>query len=261
MKKINKIYIGIPESLRSRIEWVEREFRTNPRSHQKGGTDIIIVYDDTVLGYDWIDFPSKYIEKIRSLEYCEEIYARQFKSFKDKDDISFNKVWIKGDGVENISDRLKVYDLGYVEEKGYRIEENISLLNLDKNKKYFVKKGFNGFQFYIKVSDFVRYVYEKFGIIDTIGFLTTLKKVENENELVFEIKEYYDLSKDEIISLIRMGLVILKKNHEVLEEVKFKEWNITVFEYENGKRCRHCTIDEFGREVRYEEEIVISFTV
>ena len=72
---IKDTFIGLPDHLIGKILWVKRNYRTNSLSHVPGGTDVIVEYlDNTVLGYDWIKMPSKYIEKFWN-QYFEEIYS------------------------------------------------------------------------------------------------------------------------------------------------------------------------------------------
>ena len=60
-----EFYAGLPEDLINSVFWVEREFRTNPRSHVKGGHNLIFeFYDDRILEYDWVDFPCAYLRRI-----------------------------------------------------------------------------------------------------------------------------------------------------------------------------------------------------
>ncbi len=59
-----KYYAGLPEDLINSVFWVGREFRRNPLSHQPGGCNLIIEYQDgRILEYDWIKQPSYYINK------------------------------------------------------------------------------------------------------------------------------------------------------------------------------------------------------
>jgi hypothetical protein len=61
MDRIKRVSLGLPKSLVNDVLWVAREYRTNPLSHEPGGSDVVVEYhNDEVLGYDWIKFPSKY---------------------------------------------------------------------------------------------------------------------------------------------------------------------------------------------------------
>ena len=67
MNRVKRVNLGLPKSLVNEVLWVGREYRTNPLSHEPGGSDVVVEYhNDDVLGYDWIKFPSKYISKIWS---------------------------------------------------------------------------------------------------------------------------------------------------------------------------------------------------
>ncbi len=60
-----KVYIGLPEHLIDNTLWVVRELRINPLSHIEGGSDVVIEYQNlSSYGYDWIKYPSRYINEI-----------------------------------------------------------------------------------------------------------------------------------------------------------------------------------------------------
>lgn len=115
MKEIKRIYLGLPDSLKEEVLWVGREYRTNPLSHEPGGSDVVVEYHrDGVLGYDWIKMPSSYISKIWTIniskvhdnyeEYSEDeqlliikenikrIFARKYKK-ENIESESFKEVW------------------------------------------------------------------------------------------------------------------------------------------------------------------------
>ncbi len=115
MGSIRKIYIGLPESLVGLVLWVTREYRTNPLSHEPGGSDVVVEYhNDKVFGYDWIKFPSKYAKKIWDNDILEihedfqdwdeedqiveirkvirRIYARKYKR-DDFETVPFKEIW------------------------------------------------------------------------------------------------------------------------------------------------------------------------
>jgi hypothetical protein len=113
---VKRVYTGLPEILSKKVRWVSREYRTNPLSHDPGGSDVIVEYHKgTVLGYDWIKFPSKYIRKIfngeisrknetfESLNSSQQveifrvevrrIYARKYEKDEDFENIPFREIW------------------------------------------------------------------------------------------------------------------------------------------------------------------------
>lgn len=70
-----RVLIGIPEGIKDKIFWVAREYRTNQLSFVPGGSDVIVVYhNSSILGYDWVKLPSRYIPKIMDKE-IEVIYV------------------------------------------------------------------------------------------------------------------------------------------------------------------------------------------
>lgn len=100
---------------RAYVLWVAREYRTNPLSHEEGGSDVVVEYhSDEVFGYDWIKFPSKYVSAIfykridvdkEDFEVYDEdeqlttikdeiksIYARKWSSMEDHDKVPFEEV-------------------------------------------------------------------------------------------------------------------------------------------------------------------------
>ena len=109
--KIRRIYLGIPEKLIDVILWVSRKYRTNHLSHIKGGSDIIIEYHEKnkVLGYDWIKYPSRYINFIFKKEFFND--NTTFEDFKKQEQINIikkeiSKVYTRiyeKDNLDNIS--------------------------------------------------------------------------------------------------------------------------------------------------------------
>jgi hypothetical protein len=67
MATITKLQHGLPTNLQRKLYWVNRSYRTNSLSHEAGGGDIVVEYEDgNVLGYDRIKYPSAYISTIFS---------------------------------------------------------------------------------------------------------------------------------------------------------------------------------------------------
>lgn len=63
--QIKRIYLGLPDSFKETVFWVGRKYRTNLLSHSPGGGDIIVEYHNgKILGYDWIKYPSRYVQNI-----------------------------------------------------------------------------------------------------------------------------------------------------------------------------------------------------
>jgi len=83
-EEIKKIYLGLPEHFKNVVFWVGRKFRTNILSHQPGGGDIIVEYHNgKILGYDWIKFPSRYVQTIfRKQFFKNEIEFEQYKEYE-----------------------------------------------------------------------------------------------------------------------------------------------------------------------------------
>ena len=108
--KIRRIYLGIPEKLIDVILWVSRKYRTNQLSHREG-SDIIIEYHkkNKVLGYDWIKYPSRYINFIFKKEFFND--NTTFEDFKEQEQINIikkeiSKVYTRiyeKDNLDNIS--------------------------------------------------------------------------------------------------------------------------------------------------------------
>jgi len=65
MKNIKRIYLGLPDNLKQKVFWVQRDYRKNPLSFIPNGADIIVEYQNgQVFGYDWIKDSSDYVRKI-----------------------------------------------------------------------------------------------------------------------------------------------------------------------------------------------------
>lgn len=131
--EIKRIYIGLPEGFPKKVVWVQRKFRTNELSHTPGGADVIVEYHTSkVLGYDWVKYPSRYVETIfnreiedsvkdfRALSRFEKtnlfrkevkrIFARKYESPKDYETIQFQEIWNHTSEIEPW-EALKKYDL------------------------------------------------------------------------------------------------------------------------------------------------------
>lgn len=106
-----KVYKGLPDEFINKIFWPDRDYRTNPLSHIRGGSDLIIEYTNgKIVGYDWIKFPDRYclvilnsaikdifklddnmrIEKIR--DSISNIYARKYTE-EEYDTKEFELAW------------------------------------------------------------------------------------------------------------------------------------------------------------------------
>ena len=82
MDEIKKIYLGLPQDMRTRVFWVGRKFRTNLLSHQPGGVDIIVEYHSgKIFGYDWIKYPSRYVLNIFNRHFKKN--NENFETFKE----------------------------------------------------------------------------------------------------------------------------------------------------------------------------------
>ncbi len=82
MNEIKKIYLGLPQDMRTRVFWVGRKFRTNLLSHQPGGGDIIVEYHSgKIFGYDWIKYPSRYVLNIFNRHFKKN--NENFERFKE----------------------------------------------------------------------------------------------------------------------------------------------------------------------------------
>ena len=82
MDEIKKIYLGLPQEMRTRVFWVGRKFRTNLLSHQPGGGDIIVEYHSgKIFGYDWIKYPSRYVLNIFNRHFKKN--NENFETFKE----------------------------------------------------------------------------------------------------------------------------------------------------------------------------------
>lgn len=105
---IHRIYIGLPDHLVRKVHWVERKFRTNPKSYQPGGSDVIIEWHNgRIIGYDWIKYPSLYVKKIFKKELgisevinlstvkdeIASVFARKYKDEGEYSTSSFEEVW------------------------------------------------------------------------------------------------------------------------------------------------------------------------
>jgi hypothetical protein len=92
-EKIQRIYIGLPENFVNRVFWVADEYRTNIKSRQPGGYDVVVEYDNGVVrGYDRIKAPSVYIG---SFFYGEivRVFARKHADEDDCYTDPFEQVW------------------------------------------------------------------------------------------------------------------------------------------------------------------------
>jgi len=133
--EIKRIYLGLPASLVEKVLWVARDYRTNVLSHQPGGSDVVVEYqNNSVLGYDWIKYPSRYIRKIMlirpggnvTLDVLDQletirleinrIYARKYINNDEFFTMPFKEIWNAQTSIELPWDKLVTYDQDYVEE-------------------------------------------------------------------------------------------------------------------------------------------------
>jgi hypothetical protein len=133
VRKVKKVYLGLPHHLVENVLWVAREFRTNQLSHEPGGSDVVVEYqDEKVYGYDWIKYPSRYVQKIwtegisevyEDYDEWEEdvqldlikreirrIFARKYKK-EEYDSEPFKEIWNSETSFENPWTLLKSYDI------------------------------------------------------------------------------------------------------------------------------------------------------
>lgn len=129
---VKRVYLGLPEKFKEIVLWVARSYRTNALSHEPGGSDVVVEYhSERVLGYDWVKYPSKYIEKIfikdianeysKFEEYEKEeqlsivkkeiarIFARKYES-EEYERVAFEKVWDSKTGNQLPWEKLKKFD-------------------------------------------------------------------------------------------------------------------------------------------------------
>lgn len=132
MHRVKRVFLGLPKYFVDNILWVAREYRTNPLSHEPGGSDVVIEYhNDSIYCYDWIKFPSKYVSKIWTKgiseiyedyenwdedEQMEEIrkeirciYARKYNK-ENFETVSFKEIWKSETSEVNPWKLLKEYD-------------------------------------------------------------------------------------------------------------------------------------------------------
>ena len=132
MSSINRVYLGLPENFRNIVLWVAREYRKNPLSHQPGGSDVIVEYHSMkIFGYDWIKFPSRYIQKVWlgnisekhddyvdfaldvQLDIIKEeiksIYARKYTT-ANFEQVPFKQIWNSSTSIELPWKLLESYD-------------------------------------------------------------------------------------------------------------------------------------------------------
>jgi len=162
MSKIYRVFVGLPVSLKNRVWWVERKYRHNSLSHIPGGSDVVVEYHDTrVFSYDWIKFPSAYVQKIwltdisglhrnfqkynkdEQLKLIKDeikrIFARKYKAEDFKIE-PFKEVWNFETSDELPWERLKEFDQIGLDEFIYRQEmspeyEKYLVENFEKNSE------------------------------------------------------------------------------------------------------------------------------
>jgi hypothetical protein len=101
-KTIKDIYLGLPNNLKDKVMWVDRDYRTHPWSFEPGGHDIVVEFSTgEVLGYDWIKSPNEYINKIVSERAGFKIV--QYKKLNVKDKIHIYKNFVYSIYIRTIS--------------------------------------------------------------------------------------------------------------------------------------------------------------
>lgn len=104
-----RVYIGLPENFVNRVFWVADIYRTNIQSHEPGGYDVVVEYDNEVVrGYDRIKTPSAYIA---SFFYGEivKVYARKTADEDEYSTASFEEVWNIESSKEDPCEALKIF--------------------------------------------------------------------------------------------------------------------------------------------------------
>ena len=108
MDEIKKIYLGLPQDMRTRVFWVGRKFRTNLLSHQPGGGDIIVEYHSgKIFGYDWIKYPSRYVLNIFNRHFKKN--NENFETFKENIQLGIIKKCPRSKGKVEVSASLFMY--------------------------------------------------------------------------------------------------------------------------------------------------------
>lgn len=137
--EIKRIYIGLPEELITKIFWIKREYRINDLSFQHGGADIIVVYKNGAInGYDWIKYPSKYIQSIFNKTFLENtedelltlkqhvsrIFARKFNK-KNVNSEGFIELWNGATSTQMPYENLEKFTVDIYEKYLMLFKDNI----------------------------------------------------------------------------------------------------------------------------------------
>lgn len=164
MDEIKKIYLGLPQDMRTRVFWVGRKYRTNLLSHQPGGGDIIVEYHSgKVFGYDWIKYPSRYVSNIfiKQFKKANENFetfkeniqlgiikkevSRLFARVYEEDEfetVNFEEVWNSEIDEKLPWDKLKEFeDIKYKERVEKQKKQRIQLkMVAEQEAEYFVEE-------------------------------------------------------------------------------------------------------------------------
>ncbi|MGL4503540.1 MAG: hypothetical protein ACRCU2_31055 [Planktothrix sp.] len=105
-----RVYIGLPENFVNRVFWVSDIYRPHPLSHEPGGYDVVVEYDNEVVrGYDRIKTPSAYIA---SFFYGEivRVYARKNADGDEYSKDPFEEVWNIESSKEDPCEALEIFE-------------------------------------------------------------------------------------------------------------------------------------------------------
>lgn len=105
-----RVYIGLPENFVNRVFWVADIYRPHPLSHELGGYDVVVEYDNEVVrGYDRIKKPSAYIATFFSGEIVR-VYARKNADGDKSSTDPFEEVWNIESSKEDPCEALEIFE-------------------------------------------------------------------------------------------------------------------------------------------------------
>jgi hypothetical protein len=183
-KKIKNIYKGIPEDLVDKIYRVQDEYRTNPLSLAPGGCNIVVeYYNQEVLLYDKVKYPSKYIYVILkhvvngdiSETNIAELAESKLKRVFIKNQGDYNDIWQAPMSYSELISKLKEYDENSHKQKEDKIYEiQLSNEKIVDGNTYIHLLTYNRYSIYLSLRSFIWVFFKEKDPLFLIKTLSTI---------------------------------------------------------------------------------------
>lgn len=256
----------IPKHLKSKIHWVDRDYRINPLSKIPASSEVIVEYsDNSILGYDWIHRPSKYVSQIFDENEIRRVYVRSFRNEEEYESNQFKVVWKKGQSKSDLISNLKVYDKNH-QEIDRKTSEKLLILqdSLYPGQTYFTIETTKGYRILIdknvllsdlakvKSNDRIRLIeilnsdilQSKAREINTSDLCDMISFTNNDQKIDFIM----DFAPNNVIAIQRPN------SKELITKAYYVEAWIDIYYFNNGER--KLLVEHLMFELRADKELI-----